>query len=114
MNGVLRVGVHIRHANVLQEVRHTVILPRKGHVAKLVIKHYHERTGHQGRRMPLNEIRSCEFWIVGGSSAVRSHISIFVSCQRYRGGVPVQKMANPHSDRPVPARPFTHCAIGCF
>ena len=64
--------------------------------------------------MPLNEIRSCEFWIVGGSSAVRSHISIFVSCQRYRGGVPVQKMANPPPERPVTACPFTHCAIGCF
>ena len=35
-----------------------VILPRKGHITDLIIRHFHERVNHQGRGMTINEIRA--------------------------------------------------------
>jgi hypothetical protein len=49
--GILRVDGRLTRASVPFHVKHPVILPRKGHVTALVIKHYHQRIRHQGRGM---------------------------------------------------------------
>ena len=64
--------------------------------------------------MTLNELRSNGFWIIGGSSAVGYHIANCVTCQRLRGAVQEQKMADLPSDRLEPAPPFTFCAVDYF
>jgi hypothetical protein len=56
--GILKVGGRLTRASVPFHVKHPVILPRKGHVTALVIKHYHQRIRHQGRGMTLNELRA--------------------------------------------------------
>ena len=57
-NGLLRVGGRIRHAFVSYDVKHPVIIPSKGHVTTLLVRHHHERTSHQGRGITLNDLRS--------------------------------------------------------
>ncbi|CAB3991324.1 PREDICTED: uncharacterized protein LOC107355480 [Paramuricea clavata] len=74
-DGILRVGDRIRRASIPENVKHPCILPRKGHVTELVICHHHQKVAHQGRGMTHNNIRSSGFWIIGGRSAVASHIS---------------------------------------
>ena len=73
--GILRVGGRLSRSSIPLHVKHPAILPRKGHVTALVIKHYHQRIRHQGRGMTLNELRANGFWIVGGSSTVVRYIS---------------------------------------
>ncbi len=63
--GVLRVGGRLTNANTPFNVKHPIILPRKGHIMALVIRHYHRKINHQGRGMTLNELRSNGFWITG-------------------------------------------------
>ena len=60
-DSVLRVGGHIRRADLPDQLRHPVILPRKGHVAELVICHCREKTVHQGHGLTRSEIRGNGF-----------------------------------------------------
>ncbi|XP_062608997.1 uncharacterized protein LOC134270774 [Saccostrea cucullata] len=48
-NDVLRVGGRLRKGEFTSYVKHPIILPRKSHVTRLIIRHFHERSRHQGR-----------------------------------------------------------------
>lgn len=113
-DGVLRVGGRIRRASIPENIKHPCILPRKGHVTELVICHHHQKVAHQGRGMTHNNIRSFGFWIIGGRSAVASHISKCVKCRKLRGALQEQKMADLPEDRLDPAPPFTYSAVDYF
>ena len=113
-DGVLRVGGRLETSSVPYDVKHPVILPKKGHVTNLILCHYHQSVKHQGRGIAQNEIRSSGYWIAGGSSVASNHISKCVSCRKLRGGPQEQKMANLPEDRLEPAPPFTFCAVDYF
>ena len=113
-DGVLRVGGRLRQSSIPYDVKHPIILPKKGHVTNLILCHFHQLTKHQGRGITQNEIRSSGYWIVGGSSVVSNHISKCVSCRKLRGRPQEQKMANLPEDRLEPAPPFTFCAVDYF
>ena len=113
-DGVLRVGGRIRNASISYDVKHPVILPSKGHVTTLLVRHHHEKMSHQGRGITLNNLRSHGYWIIGGSSSVSRYISKCVTCRKLRGALEEQKMANLPEDRLEPAPPFTHCGVDYF
>ena len=69
-DGILREGGRIRRASLPEDIKHSRILPRKGHVTELIICHHHQKVEHQGRGMTYNSIRSSGFWIIGGGFAV--------------------------------------------
>ena len=49
INGLLRVGGRLRELRCLSEdLMHPVILPKKGHITTLVIRHSHKRVAHAG------------------------------------------------------------------
>ena len=98
-DGILRVGGRIRRASLPEDIKHPCILPRKGHVTELIICHHHQKVEHQGRGMTYNSIRSSGFWIIGGGSAVSSHISKCVKWRKFRGAPQEQKMADLPEDR---------------
>ena len=113
-DGVLRVGGRIKHSSLPYEVRHPVILPRKGHVTDMILCHHHQTIQHQGRGITQGEVRSAGYWIIGGSSAVSSHISKCVTCRRLRSMPQEQKMADLPEDCLEPTPPFTFCAVDYF
>ena len=47
--GLLRVGGRIDKCNLHHDVKHPVILPKVGHLTTLIVRHFHEKTSHQGR-----------------------------------------------------------------
>ena len=83
-DGVLRVGGRLRNAEIPAAAKYTVVLPKKGHVTRLIISHYHDSIYLQGRGMTDNQIRSSGFWIVGGSSAIADFISKCVHRRKLR------------------------------
>lgn len=113
-SGILRAGGRLKFAEMPEFVKFPIIVPGKSHIANLIVKHCHEQVNHQGRGMTINEVRSCGYWIVGGSSAVASHISKCVKCRKMRGVVEDQKMADFPLDRSEPAPPFTFSAVDYF
>ena len=60
--------------------------------------------------MTHNHIRSSGFWIIGGRSAVASHISKCVKCRK-QASLQEQKIADLPEDRLDPAPPFTYSAV---
>ena len=113
-SGILRVGGRLRRADLEDSIKFPILLPRKGHVTKLIVRHFHEVTKHQGRTTTLNEARSSGYWIVGGTSSVSEYIFNCVKCRKIRGSTQTQKMADLPEDRLQPAPPFTYCAVDYF
>ncbi|KAK3738623.1 hypothetical protein QZH41_009490, partial [Actinostola sp. cb2023] len=60
-DGLLRVGGRLRRANLEEELKHPVILPRQAHITQIIVRHYHLATKHQGR----GEVRQRGFWEIG-------------------------------------------------
>ncbi|XP_060554552.1 uncharacterized protein LOC132715557 [Ruditapes philippinarum] len=58
---IIRVGGRLANSQFSLSEKHPIILPRKGHVSDLILRHFHERVKHQGRGMTINEIRANGF-----------------------------------------------------
>ena len=113
-SGISRVGGRLKRASMPDNVKFPVVLPRKGHITDLVIKHCHDKVEHQGRGMTLSEVHSRGFWVIGGSAAVAKCISNCVTCRKLRGTVEEQKMAEYPLDWSEPAPSFTYSAVDYF
>ena len=113
-DGLIRVGGRIRRANVPVDIKHPVIIPRKGHLTELLIEHHHLKVNHMGRGMTHNELRQSGYWLISGSSGVARLISSCVTCRRQRRPTELQKMACLPEDRLEPAPPFSYCAVDYF
>ena len=93
---------------------HPVIIPKERYVAKLLIAHFHEKSGHSGANTTLNEIRTSGYWILQGKSLVSAHVQRCVICRKLRGHTQLQKMADLPEDRLEPSPPFTYSAVDLF
>ena len=113
-DGILRVCGRIRRADLNHEIKFAIILPRDGHMTKLLVQHFHEACLHQGRTTTLNEIRSNGYWIIGGTSSVSRHILSCVRCRKLRSCPQSQKMSDLPEDRLHQAPPFAYCAVDYF
>ena len=72
--GVIRVGGRIDRSNIIEECKHPVILPKESHISRLIALWCHQRKGHAGRGMTLNQVRTSGFWIINANSVTRSII----------------------------------------
>ena len=113
-DSVLRVGGYLKYADISEATKHPVVLPKKGHVTSLIIAHYHGLVEHQGHGITHNQIRFSRFWIIGGPSIISDFIAKCTRCQRLRGPLQEQKMADLPEDQVQPAPPFSYCAVDYF
>jgi hypothetical protein len=114
-DGVLRVGGRVQASKMLSKrEKHPAILPRWCHVTNLIVKHYHEKSHHQGRSITLSLVRQSGYWVVGGSSVVKKVIQNCVVCKKLRGKNCEQIMGNLPAERLEPSPPFTHIGVDCF
>ena len=111
---VIRVGGRLQNSHISDDCKHPILLPRKGKVSDLIIKHCCSKVAYGGRGFTLNEIRGAGYWIVGANSAIKKVISNCVECQRFRGIVGEQKMANLPACSSKETAPFTHCGVDMF
>ena len=81
-DGLICVGGRIRRANVPIDMKHQVIIPQKGHLTNLLIRHHLLKVNHMGHRMILNELCVGGYWLISGSSAVLRFISSCVTCRQ--------------------------------
>ncbi len=112
--GALPVGGRLNQSSLSLEVKHPLILPKGGHITKLILTHCHERICHQGRNQTLTELRANGFWVIGGSKSVAKLIHRCVKCRRLRQPAEEQRMAELPKERVEVSAPFTYCGIDCF
>ena len=113
-HGIIRVGGRIRRSGLSDECKYPIILPKKSKVTDLIMQWHHYNTAHSGRGMTLNEIRCRGFWVICGSSEVKSSIFKCVTCRKLRGRIGEQMMADLPKGRFEEAPPFTYCAVDMF
>lgn len=113
-SGLLRIGGRLIKADLSSEEKRPLIIPGKSHVALLLIRHFHERTHHQGRHFTEGAIRSAGYWIIGGKKRISSLIHTCVVCRKLRRGCETQKMADLPKDRLSAEPPFTHVGLDVF
>ena len=46
VDGILRIGGHLRRASLTDDIKFPIILPQNSHVIELIVKHFHECTHH--------------------------------------------------------------------
>ncbi|XP_043206534.1 uncharacterized protein LOC122372920 isoform X2 [Amphibalanus amphitrite] len=93
-DGLLVVGGRLSSSPSLSErSKHPVILPRRHHVARLLLRDAHVAAGHQGRDHTLWKLRE-RYWIVGASSDVRKMIRSCVVCRKVNARPQEQLMAS--------------------
>ena len=112
-DGVLRVGGRLRRADMDNDAKFPILLPRKCHVTELIIRELHEDLGHAGRNHILSVLRE-KYWVIKSNSTVRGFLSKCVTCKKIRGNTYEQKMADLPCERVTPSAPFCHTGVDCF
>ncbi|KAK3507778.1 hypothetical protein QTP70_000334 [Hemibagrus guttatus] len=84
------------------------------HAAKLLVEHYHDRVKHQGRVFTESAIHNAGYWIVGVKKLINSILHKCVMCNKLRGKITEQKMADLPIDRLSTEPPFTYVGLDVF
>ncbi len=112
--GLLRIGGRLKNATLDLNEKFPLIIPGRSHVAKLLVEHYHDRVKHQGRVLTESAIRNAGYWIVGVRKLINSILHKCVICNKLRGKVTEQKMADLPIDRLSTEPPFTYIGLDVF
>ncbi|XP_040908610.1 uncharacterized protein LOC121191510 [Toxotes jaculatrix] len=113
-DGLLRVGGRLSSADLSEEEKHPLIIPRTHHIATLLVRYFHEQVAHQGRHITEGAIRAAGYWIIGSKRLVSSVIHKCVTCRKLRGRLEEQKMADLPADRLTPEPTFTTVGLDVF
>ena len=96
------------------EAKHPIILPRKHHVTKVLVEHYHRRNGHVGAEHVLSLVRE-KYWIIGGRIIMNQVVSQCFFCRVRRAKRQFPYMADlPKCRAAVDQPPFSHCGCDLF
>ena len=113
-NRIIRVGGRLEKSYINNDCKHPILMPKNCHISKLIILWCHQKTGHSGSGMTLNEVRSSGFWIVNANSVTRPLIHHCVTCRNLRGKLGEKLMSELPSDRLQESPPFTYCGVDLF
>ena len=113
-NKLIRIGGRLNNSDLSFNEKHPIILPNNNPVSNMIITEIHEEAGHQGREHVLSQIRK-KFWILKGSSAVRSAIERCIKCKKIQKLPSNQLMAELPSERmAINEPPFSHTGVDFF
>ena len=84
------------------------------YISKLIILWCHQKAGHSGRGMTLNEVLGSEFWIVNANSVTLFLIYHSETSISLREKLGEQLMSELPSDRLQEYTPFTYCGVDLF
>ena len=114
LNDIIRVGGRLANADITDESKHPIILPRSSPIAKLIVEWNHKQLGHTGREHVLSKIRE-RFWIISAPSLVKTIIKSCTRCRLLYATPMQQIMSDLPADRVTPDEaPFTRVGIDYF
>lgn len=113
--GILRMHTRLQNSECIpDQVKKPIILRGQNPFTKLLVKHYHEAAGHQGRGTVASELRQ-KFWITGLTSAVKEAFAKCQYCKNRKVKPVVPEMADlPKVRFESHIRPFTNTGLDYF
>ncbi|XP_071580897.1 uncharacterized protein [Temnothorax nylanderi] len=110
VDGLLRVGGRLRHADLSFAQKHPILLPSNNHVSELIIRETHIKLCHAGSQATLYAIRE-NYWLLSGKNCVKGVIRKCVMCSRWRPSTPEYQMGDLPRIRFAGSRPFENVGI---
>ncbi|VDI44461.1 Hypothetical predicted protein [Mytilus galloprovincialis] len=113
-NGLIRCVGRIEHADISENAKRPILLPKKEAFTKLLIYSYHRNLLHVGVAQTLSQIRQ-KYWIPQGRSTVRHVLRTCGNCIRYEGGPYKMPLIPPlPKNRVTESSPYTYTGIDYF
>jgi hypothetical protein len=109
-SGVIRVGGRLSNAQLSHEQRHPVLLAKSSHLSLLLIRHWHDLTGHSGPRV-ITALLGRQYWIMSVGTLIRTVISHCTRCVRLSAANPQPVMADLPRSRVTECHPFSRVGI---
>lgn len=107
---ILRVVGRLENADLTMDEKNPIYLSPEGNLAKLLVRHAHDRTLHGGTQEMLQFLRA-KYWIPGARKLVKQIPLRCPACFRHRIKLMGQQMAVLPAERVNQAFPFQHCGI---
>ena len=79
-DGLLKVGGHLKHANIPTSTKHQIILPGKSRVSRMLVQHYHQEDAEVGLNRMISNLR-LRYWIVGSPVLVEGFLRSCFYCK---------------------------------
>ncbi|CAK1589182.1 unnamed protein product [Parnassius mnemosyne] len=108
--GILRVGGRLHKAELTQDMKHPILVPRESHLAQLIITEAHAKTMHGGPLLMINYIRT-KYWIVNIKTLVKAYIRNCITCLRHSVRSNQPFMGNLPKSRVTPSKPFFQSGV---
>ena len=91
---LIRCDNRLQYAEFLPyDVRYPIILPRRNHITKLIVKHYHEVDNHTAETNQTLAALSARCWIVAAREEILGWEKECAACKRRKAKCPKQVMA---------------------
>ncbi|XP_055855988.1 uncharacterized protein LOC129919162 [Episyrphus balteatus] len=107
---LLRVGGRLKHANIPEESKHPLLLPKDCSFTKTLVRHLHLSNYHAGPKALVALTRQT-FWIVNAREVARWVVRKCPHCARYRPKLFEQVMGDLPAARLTQSRPFLCCGV---
>ena len=109
----MRCDSRLKYAEFLSLDAHfQIILPRKHHVTKLIVKQYHEEGNHATGTNQTIAALSTRFWLIAGHEEIREWEKDCNECRRRKAKAAKQIMAPlPQIRLQLSLRPFAQTAV---
>ncbi|KAL0879437.1 hypothetical protein ABMA27_003188 [Loxostege sticticalis] len=114
-HNVLRCGGRIdATTGVPPETKHPVILDGKHHIARLIVKHHHEKAAHGNQETIVNNLKQ-RYWLIKLRPTVKYVAARCMLCRIRKAKPEIPRMGDlPAARMDHHQRPFTHCGIDLF
>ncbi|XP_055855990.1 uncharacterized protein LOC129919164 [Episyrphus balteatus] len=107
---LLRVGGRLKHANIPEQSKHPLLLPKDCSFTKTLVRHLHLSNYHAGPKALVALTRQT-FWIVNAREVARWVVRKCPHCARYRPKLFEQVMGDLPAARLTQSRPFLCCGV---
>ena len=113
-NGLIVVGGRLQLANISEESKHPIILPKGHAVTETIVRHVHHANGHTGISQTLVALRD-KYWVLNGGATVKAILRKCLTCRRLNATSMKQRMALLPEVRVKDGwNPFQHVGLDYF
>jgi hypothetical protein len=111
---IIRVGGRIKNSSLCYQAKHQIVIPKQHRIARSIILDVHKEIGHMGTQCVLHQVRK-KYWIVHGTSLVKSVLNECIPCKRRKAKSCSQQMADLPAERLTENKcPFAATGIDYF